>query len=158
MSGELDDLYRSSGVCRSTTSLARMPSSRLLSHLIGGLRQWRKRADLVDICRSPPTEACQRHGRRSGRSARQHGITDAEERGRSVLRIATGALPIELHRYINNLAIAEPRLLPRLRRAETPLECVAIRKAAQNQVVSGSLLACMIMPAVTEVWRPQVVH
>ena len=36
-------------------------------------------------------------------------------------------------------------------RAEMPLECVAIRNAAQNQVVSGSLLACMIVPAVTEV-------
>jgi hypothetical protein len=31
------------------------------------------------------------------------------------------------------------------------LECVAIKNAAQNQIVSGSLLACMIVPAVTEV-------
>jgi hypothetical protein len=35
--------------------------------------------------------------------------------------------------------------------AEVPLECVAIKNAAQNHVVSGSLLACMIVPAVTEV-------
>src|SRR6516162_6901079 len=35
--------------------------------------------------------------------------------------------------------------------AEMPLECVAMRNAAQNQIVSGSLLACMIVPAVTEV-------
>jgi hypothetical protein len=35
--------------------------------------------------------------------------------------------------------------------AEMPLECVAIRNAAQNQIVSGSLLACMIVPVVTEV-------
>src|SRR6516225_9391248 len=34
--------------------------------------------------------------------------------------------------------------------AEMPLECVAMRNAAQNQIVSGSLLACMIVPAVTE--------
>ena len=39
-----------------------------------------------------------------------------------------------------------------------PLECVAIRYAAQNHVVSGSLLACMIVPAVTEVCRPQAAH
>src|SRR6516162_5470669 len=42
--------------------------------------------------------------------------------------------------------------------AEMPLECVAIRNAAQNQIVSGSLLACMIVPAVTEVCRPQSAH
>jgi hypothetical protein len=37
-----------------------------------------------------------------------------------------------------------------------PLECVAIRNAAQNQIVSGSLLACMIVPAVTEVCPPAI--
>jgi hypothetical protein len=42
--------------------------------------------------------------------------------------------------------------------AEMPLECVAIRNAAQNQIVSGRLLACMIVPAVTEVCRPQAAH
>jgi hypothetical protein len=42
--------------------------------------------------------------------------------------------------------------------AEMPLECVAIKNAAQNQIVSGSLLACMIVPAVTEVCRPQSAH
>ena len=41
---------------------------------------------------------------------------------------------------------------------EMPLECVAIKNAAQNQIVSGSLLACMIVPAVTEVCRPQSAH
>ena len=35
---------------------------------------------------------------------------------------------------------------------------VAIRSAAQNQTVSGSLLACRIVPAVTEVCRRQPVH
>jgi hypothetical protein len=39
-----------------------------------------------------------------------------------------------------------------------PLECVAIKNAAQNHTVSGSLLACMIVPAVTEVCRPQSAH
>src|SRR5665809_126136 len=34
--------------------------------------------------------------------------------------------------------------------AEMPLECVAIRKAASNQIVSGSLLACSTVPAVRE--------
>ena len=43
-------------------------------------------------------------------------------------------------------------------RAEMPLECVAIKNAAQNHTVSGSLLACMIVPAVTEVCRPQSAH
>jgi hypothetical protein len=38
------------------------------------------------------------------------------------------------------------------------LECVAIKNAAQNQIVSGSLLACMIVPAVTEVGRSQSAH
>ena len=42
--------------------------------------------------------------------------------------------------------------------AEIPLECVDIRNAAQNHIVSGSLLACMIVPAVTEVCRPQSAH
>src|SRR6516162_4687700 len=42
--------------------------------------------------------------------------------------------------------------------AEMPLECVAMRNAAQNQIVSGSLLACMIVPAVPEVCRPQPAH
>jgi len=37
-----------------------------------------------------------------------------------------------------------------------PLECVAIKNAAQNQIVSGSLLACLIVPAVTEVCRPAI--
>ena len=32
-----------------------------------------------------------------------------------------------------------------------PLECVAIRKAAQNQMVSGKCERCMIVPAVTEI-------
>jgi hypothetical protein len=36
-----------------------------------------------------------------------------------------------------------------------PLECVAI---AQNQIVSGRLLACMVVPAVTEVCRPEAAH
>jgi hypothetical protein len=44
------------------------------------------------------------------------------------------------------------------RRAEIPLGCVAIRKAAQNPIVSGSSLACMIVPAVTEVCRLQSAH
>jgi hypothetical protein len=39
-----------------------------------------------------------------------------------------------------------------------PLECVAIKNAAQNHIVSGSLRACMIVPAVTEVFRPQSAH
>jgi hypothetical protein len=42
--------------------------------------------------------------------------------------------------------------------AEMPLECVAIKNAAQNQIVSGSLLACMMVPAVTEVCRSQSAH
>src|SRR4029077_20933081 len=42
--------------------------------------------------------------------------------------------------------------------AEIPLECVAIRNAAQNHRVNGSLLACMMVPAVTEVCRPQAAH
>jgi len=42
--------------------------------------------------------------------------------------------------------------------AEMPLECVDIRNAAQNHIVSGSLLACMIVPAVTEVCRLQSAH
>ncbi len=43
-------------------------------------------------------------------------------------------------------------------RAEMPLEWVAIRSAAQNQTVSGSLLACRIVPAITEVCRRQPVQ
>jgi len=39
-----------------------------------------------------------------------------------------------------------------------PLECVAIKNAVQNQVVSGNLLACKIVPAVTEVCLPHVAH
>src|ERR1700738_5182608 len=39
-----------------------------------------------------------------------------------------------------------------------PLEWVAIRYAAQNHVVSGSLEWCMMVPAVTEVCLPQPVH
>jgi len=35
------------------------------------------------------------------------------------------------------------------------LECVAIENAAQNQIINGGLLACMIVPAVSEVCRPQ---
>jgi hypothetical protein len=38
------------------------------------------------------------------------------------------------------------------------LECVAIRNAVQNRIVSGSLLARMIVPAVTEVCRPLSAH
>jgi hypothetical protein len=38
------------------------------------------------------------------------------------------------------------RLCRRRHNAETPLEYVAIKQAVQNQIVSGSLLACMIMP------------
>jgi len=39
-----------------------------------------------------------------------------------------------------------------------PLGWVAITYAAQNHVVSGSLERCRIVPAVTEVWRPQRAH
>jgi hypothetical protein len=39
-----------------------------------------------------------------------------------------------------------------------PLECDVIKNAAQNHIVSGSLRACMIVPAVTEVFRPQSAH
>src|SRR5512133_1386000 len=39
-----------------------------------------------------------------------------------------------------------------------PLEWVAIREAAQNQVVSGSLEWCTIVPAVTDVCLPQPAH
>ena len=39
-----------------------------------------------------------------------------------------------------------------------PLEWVAIRYAAQNQTVSGSFDACITVPAVTEVCRPQPAH
>jgi hypothetical protein len=42
--------------------------------------------------------------------------------------------------------------------AEMPSECVAIRNEAGNQIVSGSLLVCLIVPAVTEVCRPQLAH
>src|SRR5512144_2781308 len=37
-----------------------------------------------------------------------------------------------------------------------PLECVAIRKAAQNQTLSGRCARCITVPAVTEVSLPQV--
>ena len=43
-------------------------------------------------------------------------------------------------------------------RAAMPLEWVAIRYAAQNQTVSGSFEACITVPAVTEVCRPQPAH
>ena len=39
-----------------------------------------------------------------------------------------------------------------------PLEWVAIKWAAQNHVVSGNLVRCMIVPAVTDVCRPQDTH
>jgi hypothetical protein len=39
-----------------------------------------------------------------------------------------------------------------------PLECVAMRCAAQNQVVSGSFERCIAVPAVIEVCRPQSKH
>src|SRR5664280_1130709 len=37
--------------------------------------------------------------------------------------------------------------------AEIPLEWLVIRWIASNQVRSGSLLRCMTVPAVTDVWR-----
>jgi len=43
-------------------------------------------------------------------------------------------------------------------RAAIPLECVAIRYAAQNQTVSGSFEPCITVPAVTEVCLPQPAH
>ena len=43
-------------------------------------------------------------------------------------------------------------------RADMPLECVAMRCAAQNHAVSGSLERCIAVPAVIEVWRPQSRH
>jgi hypothetical protein len=39
-----------------------------------------------------------------------------------------------------------------------PLECVAMRWAAQNQAVSESFERCITVPAVTEVCRPQSKH
>ena len=39
-----------------------------------------------------------------------------------------------------------------------PLEWVAMRCAAQNHVVSGSLERCITVPAVAEVCRPQSRH
>src|SRR5450432_3211416 len=42
--------------------------------------------------------------------------------------------------------------------ADMPLECVVMRWAAQNHVVSGSLERCIAVPAVTEVCRPQSRH
>src|ERR1700728_5329046 len=39
-----------------------------------------------------------------------------------------------------------------------PLECVAMRCAAQNHEVSGSLERCITVPAVAEVCRPQSRH
>ncbi len=42
--------------------------------------------------------------------------------------------------------------------ADMPLECVVIRCAAQNHVVSGNLERCITVPAVTEVCRPQSRH
>src|SRR5258708_7975892 len=39
-----------------------------------------------------------------------------------------------------------------------PLECVVIRCAAQNHVVSGNLERCITVPAVTEACRPQSRH
>ena len=43
-------------------------------------------------------------------------------------------------------------------RADIPLECVAMRCAAQNHAVSGSLERCIAVPAVIEVCRPQSRH
>src|SRR5260370_42376060 len=42
--------------------------------------------------------------------------------------------------------------------ADMPLECVVIRCAAQNHVVSGNLERCITVPAVTEACRPQSRH
>ena len=50
--------------------------------------------------------------------------------------------------------VAEAELIFQLSRncrADMPLECVAIRCAAQNHVVSGSLERCIAVPAVIEV-------
>jgi hypothetical protein len=38
------------------------------------------------------------------------------------------------------------------------VECIAIKKAAQNQIISNCLLARMIVAAVTEVCRPHSAH
>jgi hypothetical protein len=39
-----------------------------------------------------------------------------------------------------------------------PLEWVATRCAAKNQVRKGKWVRCMIVPAVTDVWRAQAPH
>src|SRR5260370_19466472 len=39
-----------------------------------------------------------------------------------------------------------------------PLECVAIRCAAQNHTVSGNLDRCIAVAAVIDVWRPSSRH
>src|SRR5271155_3713328 len=39
-----------------------------------------------------------------------------------------------------------------------PLECVAIKCAAQNHIVSGNFDRCIAVPAVSEVCRPQSKH
>ena len=43
-------------------------------------------------------------------------------------------------------------------RADMPLECVAIKCAAQNHIVSGNFDRCIAVPAVSEVCRPQSRH
>ncbi len=35
-----------------------------------------------------------------------------------------------------------------------PFECVDIKCAAQNHAVNGSLVRCIAVPAVIEVWGP----
>src|SRR6516162_1316610 len=54
-------------------------------------------------------------------------------------------------RFERNMAIEA-------RRADIPLEWVAMRCAAQNHVVNGSLERCIVVPAVTEVCRPHSRH
>jgi hypothetical protein len=119
MSGELDDLYRSAAPPH---WLACRPAGQSRRHLAfwrscPAHRRSPAMAEARGPCRHlpyPPDRGSPTSRSALGRSARQHGITDAEERGRSVLRIRTGALPIELHLHVNNLTIAERRLLPRL--------------------------------------------
>jgi hypothetical protein len=48
-----------------------------------------------------------------------------------------------------------PQLLRQQPCANIPLEWVVMRCAAQNHVVSGGLERCIVVPAVTEVCRPQ---
>ena len=67
------------------------------------------------------------------------------------------ALPWFGAQYPGDTVRPEAELVLQLRRRDA-VECVAIKNAAQNQVVSGSLLACMIAPAVTEVCRPHLAY